>query len=87
MVDDLLGAQLWIGRSQQEIEDLLGKPDLDSVLRSGERVWHYSLGSQKDYPARSILFLFPGVLQNVELWVLELRFQDGRLCSAQVVPA
>lgn len=84
MVDDILRNQLQPGRSRQEVEDLLGKPDIAAPRDGGELELHYNLASQKDYPARSLLF--PGRLQNLELWILLLRFRDGRLYSAEVVP-
>jgi hypothetical protein len=84
MVDDLLKTQLRPGRSQQEVEDLLGKPDIAAPRDGGELELHYNLASQKDYPARSVLF--PGRLQNLELWILLLRFREGRLYSVEVVP-
>jgi len=84
MVDDLLKNQLRSGRSRQEIEDLLGKPDIAAPREGGEMELHYNLGSQKDFPSRSVLF--PGRLGNLELWILLLRFRDGRLYSVEVVP-
>lgn len=84
MVDDLLRKQLRPGLSRQEVEDLLGKPDVDTPRGAGELELSYNLASQKDYPARSLLF--PGRLENLELWILLLRFRDGRLYSVEVVP-
>ena len=84
MVDDLLRKQLRLGLSRQEVEDLLGKPDVDAPRGAGELELSYNLASQKDYPARSILFA--GRLGNSELWILLLRFRDGRLYSIEVVP-
>jgi len=84
MVDDLLRKQLRLGLSRQEVEELLGKPDVDAPRGAGELELSYSLASQKDYPARSVLF--PGRLENLELWILLLRFRDGRLYSIEVVP-
>jgi hypothetical protein len=84
MVDDLLRTQLALGRSQREIEELLGKPDIAAPRDAGVFEMHYTLASQKEYPSRSILF--PGRLGNLELWILLLHFRDGRLYSVQVVP-
>lgn len=84
MVDDLLKTRLRLGLSQREVEDLLGKPDIAAPREDREMELHYNLASQKDYPARSVLF--PGRLQNLELWILLLRFRDGRLHSVNVVP-
>ncbi|MGA4579899.1 hypothetical protein [Limisphaera sp. VF-2] len=84
MVDDLLRKHLHSGLTREEVEGLLGKPDVEAIRGDGELELSYSLASQKDYPARSVLF--PGVLQNLELWVLLLRFRGGQLYSAEVVP-
>lgn len=84
MVDDLLRKQLRVGLTRQEVENLLGKPDVDAPRGDGELELSYSLASQKDYPARSVLF--PGRLENLELWILLLRFRDGRLYSIEIVP-
>ena len=84
MVDDLIRTHLALGRSQQEVEALLGKPDIAAPLDGGEVILCYALASQKDYPARSILF--PGRLGNLEPWILRLRFRDGRLYLMEVVP-
>ncbi len=84
MVDDLLRKQLRPGLSRQQVDDLLGKPDVDAPRGAGEVELSYSLASQKDYPARSVLF--PGRLENLELWILLLRFRDGKLYSMEVVP-
>jgi len=85
MVDDLLRNQPLSGRSQQEVEDLLGKPDIAAPRDNREIELHYTLASQKDFPARSVLF--PGRMGNSELWILLLYFRDGRLYSASVVPS
>jgi len=84
MVDDLLRKQLRPGLNRQQVDDLLGKPDVDAPRGAGEVELSYSLASQKDYPARSVLF--PGRLENLELWILLLRFRDGKLYSMEVVP-
>ena len=62
----------------------VGQADITAPRDAGEVEMHYTLASQKDYPARSVLF--PGRLGNLELWILLLRFRDGRLYSAEVVP-
>lgn len=85
MVDNLIQMYLIKGRSQHEIEDLLGKPDIAAPRENGEFEMHYTLASQREYPARSVFF--PGRLGNLELWVLLLHFRDGRLYSVEVVPA
>jgi hypothetical protein len=87
MVDDLLTRFLRPGMTLREVIDLLGQPDLASEwpVGSGELDVHYNLGSQRDYPARSVLF--PGRLANLELWVLDLRFRGERLYKVRVKPS
>lgn len=75
MVDDLLSKQLLLDRSPEEIKSLLGEPDI-AALEDGEPAMYYMLGSQKDYPSRSLLF--PGGLGNLENWTLAVRFRNGR---------
>jgi len=81
MVDDLLQRCLPLGLSREEVESLLGPPHLVQLLEEDTLVW-YELGWRRDYPSRSIFF--PGRLINVETWLLELRFRDGRLYAARV---
>lgn len=82
MVDDLLKTYLRPGLTREQVEDLLGKPD-GAEEKEGEVCVYYSLARQRDYPARSILF--PGRFWNWEVWVLRIRFREGRVYEANVI--
>ncbi len=81
MVDDLLRRKLLLGRSQEEVKALLGEPGIAAPV-DGEPAMYYMLGSQKDFPARSIFF--PGRLENLENWTLRIGFREDRAYEAVV---
>jgi hypothetical protein len=83
MVDELLKRRILQGRSRREIVELLGSPSIGTPANGIEVQMLYPLASQKDYPAHS--FWFPGRLHNLEVWILLLRFREGRVYLAEVI--
>ena len=81
MVDDLLARRVVIGLDRNQVEKLLGTPDLVNE-RGGEEYLFYILGDQRDYPAKSIWF--PGVFPNNDRWMLEIRLGNGKVYLANV---
>lgn len=84
MVDQLLEKNFGGQLTLDKVYKLLGAPNIKSTRPSGEIDLMYNLGSQETYPSRSILF--PGRLQNVELWVLMIRIRSNSVVSVKVVP-
>jgi hypothetical protein len=83
MVDDLLRRGGLFERTENEIKGLLGKPDIATSSDDGTVEMHYTLASQKTYPARS--FLFPRRFGNSELWTLVIRLREGRVNCVKVI--
>lgn len=80
MVDNLLADRAIINLDANQIEKLLGKPDL--VGDKEDRLFFYILGDQRAYPSKSIWF--PGLFPNHDRWMLELRIRNGKAHSARV---
>lgn len=76
MVDSLLATRSLINLETNKVEDLLGKPDTASE-QGTEAQFFYVLGDQKDYPAKSIWF--PRLFRNLDRWMLEIRFRNGKV--------
>jgi hypothetical protein len=81
MVDDLLAAVTLINLDTNQVENLLGEPDIVSD-QQGEIQFVYVLGDQRKYPARSIWF--PCLFANLDRWMLEVRLRNEKVYFARV---
>jgi hypothetical protein len=81
MIDNLLDSKAILEASANDVERILGKPDLKEE-REGETLFFYILGSQRTHPAKSIWF--PGLFPNEDLWMLKICFRVGRPQSVEV---
>lgn len=81
MVDDLMERKILMGLNKDEIMKMLGDPSLIS-RKDEELIMYYMLGSQEDYPARSLFF--PLVLGNVEGWTLAIHLRNGHAYSTEI---
>jgi hypothetical protein len=81
MVDDLMRSGLLAGAREQRVMELLGTPE-STGEQSGTKSFYYFLADQRQYPARSIWF--PGVFANLDRWMFEVRFRNGRVVLARV---
>jgi hypothetical protein len=81
MVDDLLRSKTLIGATERRVKELLGPPELTSDT-NGVRSLDYFLATQRQYPARSILF--PRLFANFDEWRLEVILRDGRVIMARI---
>lgn len=79
MVDELIASNKLIGKSELEINRLLGTPDTAENKESFRRLL-YILADQSQYPSRSVLF--PRVFWNTDQWVLQIVIERGRVSRA-----
>lgn len=81
MVDDLLASQSLAGRTESEIDLILGPPD-SVTMTNGATMRVYYLAAQRRFPAKSVFF--PGLFPNHEAWMLKIYFREGRAMTAKV---
>lgn len=80
MLDNLLESHILEGLNVDQLQALLGPPD---SKRDGEpNLWFYTLGDQRIFPSRAILF--PGWFSNRDRWMLEVEFRNGKVSHLKV---
>jgi hypothetical protein len=82
MADNLVRARHLIGKSEQDVRDLLGKPSSEDH-HGMEILIGYNLVSQKDLPARC-KFLPDFLFLNMETWLLEIQVEDGVVKAVRI---
>lgn len=81
MADDLIQSRILLHRDRADVETLLGKPDL-IYEQEGETHYTYTLGGQRKIPVRSVWF--PGWFANIDRWLLDIRFINGKVCGMKL---
>ena len=73
-----------LGMSIEDVRKIVGEEDSVEGVKPNETV-NYYLASQKQFPAKSLLFPSRYFL-NIEVWVLKLTTRDNQIIVAEIVP-